>query len=65
MADKISDYIKISEAALLIGVTTNTLRNWEKAGIIKVYRWPQNNYRLYKKEELLELVTPKEVANSL
>lgn len=53
---KIADYLKITEAAKFLGVTANTLRNWEKEKKIKVYRNPQNSYRLYKKEDLEELL---------
>ncbi|MFW6174135.1 MAG: MerR family DNA-binding transcriptional regulator [Elusimicrobiota bacterium] len=53
---KISDYLKIQEAALFLGVTPNTLRNWEKKRKITVYRNPQNAYRLYKKEDLAQLL---------
>jgi len=49
---KISDYLKIKEAAEFIGVDPNTLRNWEAAGKITAYRNPKNSYRLYKKEDL-------------
>ena len=53
---KISDYYTITEAANLLGVTANTLRNWERRGTIKVYRLPQNQYRLYRKEDLEALL---------
>jgi len=53
---KIADYLKITEAAKFLGVTTNTLRNWEKEKKITVYRNPQNMYRLYKKEDLEALL---------
>jgi excisionase family DNA binding protein len=49
---KISEYLKIGEAAELLGVTENTLRNWEKDNKIKTYRNPMNDYRLYKTSEL-------------
>ncbi|MBW2969393.1 MerR family transcriptional regulator [Candidatus Woesearchaeota archaeon] len=49
---KFSDYLMITEAAKFLGVSGNTLRNWEKEGKIKVYRHPMNNFRLYKKEDL-------------
>jgi len=54
--NKISDYFKIREAARFLGVSANTLRNWEKDKKIVVYRNPQNSYRLYKKEDLQELL---------
>ncbi len=45
-------YMQVTEAAKYLGVTANTLRNWEKAGQIKVYRFIINKYRFYKKEDL-------------
>lgn len=53
---KIIDYLKIKDAAKFLGVTPNTLRNWEKEKKISVYRNPQNSYRLYKKEDLEKLL---------
>jgi len=50
------DYMMIKEAARFLGVTANTLRNWEKAGKFKTYRHPINQYRLYKKEDLEKLL---------
>ncbi len=49
---RIDEYMKITEAADYVGVTTNTLRNWEKSGKITVRRHPFNKYRLYRKEDL-------------
>ncbi|MEQ9408454.1 MAG: helix-turn-helix domain-containing protein [Fuerstiella sp.] len=49
---KLSDYLRISEAAEYLGVSPNTLRNWERAGKIEAHRHPVNSYRLFKKEEL-------------
>lgn len=54
---KIDDYLTIKEAAEFVGVTANTLRNWERDKKITVYRNPQNSYRLYKKEDLEKLLT--------
>ena len=53
---KIDEYMQIREAATFLGVSPNTLRNWEKEKKIKVYRNPQNRYRLYKKEDLETLL---------
>ncbi|MBP6869609.1 MerR family DNA-binding transcriptional regulator [Candidatus Babeliales bacterium] len=53
---KIADYLTIKQAAEFVGVTANTLRNWEKDKKITVYRNPQNKYRLYKKEDLEKLL---------
>lgn len=49
---KLSDYLRISDAAEYLGVSPNTLRNWERAGKIEAHRHPVNSYRLFKKEEL-------------
>tara|TARA_Y100001968_G_C19414916_1_gene748480 strand:- start:1729 stop:1941 length:213 start_codon:yes stop_codon:yes gene_type:complete len=49
---KLSDYLKITEAAEYLGVSANTLRNWEKVGKITAQRHPVNSYRLFKKEDL-------------
>ena len=50
--DKLKDFLRISDAAEYLGVSTNTLRNWEHAGKIAAYRHPLNSYRLFKQEEL-------------
>lgn len=49
---KISEYFSVNEAANFLGVTKNTLRNWDADKKITPYRNPINNYRLYKKEDL-------------
>jgi len=49
---KLSDYVKIAEAARLLGVSQNTLRLWADAGKVKVHRNPANGYRLFKRSEL-------------
>jgi excisionase family DNA binding protein len=54
---KITDYLTIQEAADFLGITPSTLRNWEKEKKVAVYRLPQNNYRLYKKEDLEALLS--------
>ena len=53
---KLTDYLKIKDAAEFLGVSKNTLRNWEKNKKICVYRNPQNEYRLYKKDDLEKLL---------
>ena len=53
---KLTDFMQISEAAEYLGVSPNTLRNWDNAGKITAYRHPVNGYRLFKKEELDEVL---------
>lgn len=54
--DNLQNYLLINEAALFLGVSAGTLRNWEKSGKIKTHRHPVNGYRLYKKKDLEELL---------
>ncbi len=49
---KLNEYLKITEAAHYLGVSANTLRNWEKEGKISTKRHPLSGYRLYDKEML-------------
>ncbi len=53
---KFNDYMNASEAAEFLGVTKMTLYRWEKIKRVKVYRNPINNYRMYKKEDLEEIL---------
>jgi excisionase family DNA binding protein len=48
----LADYLTVTEAAELLGVTAATLRNWDRAGKLSPRRNPLNGYRLYKREEL-------------
>ena len=50
--EKLSDYMRVAEAAEYLGVSPNTLRNWVNAGKIAAIRHPLNDYRLFKKEDL-------------
>src|SRR4029079_18971118 len=47
-----SDVLTISEAADFLGVSTATLRNWDRSGKLKPRRHPQNGYRIYLQEDL-------------
>jgi DNA (cytosine-5)-methyltransferase 1 len=53
---RMSEYMTIKEAAEFLKVTGQTLRNWDKLGKMKPYRHPMNNYRLYKKADLLKIL---------
>jgi excisionase family DNA binding protein len=45
------NWIPISEAATYLRVSKDTLRRWEKQGLLKAYRSP-TNHRYYDKKEL-------------
>lgn len=52
----LSDYLTISEAARVLGVTSQTLRNWDSDGKLIALRHPLNSYRLYKKQDLIKVL---------
>jgi CheY-like chemotaxis protein len=51
-----ADVLTISEAADFLGVSTATLRNWDRSGKLKPRRHPQNGYRIYLHEDLEALL---------
>ena len=48
-------YLRVKEAAALLGVSPNTVRAWGGAGKIPEYRHPTNRYRLYKQADLEQI----------
>jgi len=51
-----SDFMTVKEAAEFLGIAAETLRRWDKKGKLKAYRHPMNRYRLYKKQDLENLL---------
>lgn len=51
-----NDYLKLSEAAELIGKSKGTLRLWDKKGILSAVREPVSNYRKYKRSDVEALM---------
>ena len=49
-------YIKVKEAAEMLGVSVMTLHRWDAKGKLEPRRHPINNYRLYKVSELRKLL---------
>ena len=49
---KLSDYVLTAEAAQILGVSVNTVRNWAKDGRIPHHRNPANGYRLFRLRDL-------------
>jgi CheY-like chemotaxis protein len=47
-----ADVLSIGEAADFLGVSTATLRNWDRSGKLKPRRHPQNGYRIYLHKDL-------------
>jgi excisionase family DNA binding protein len=50
--EKLSEYVKIAEAAQILGVSQNTLRAWSEAGKVPMRRNPANGYRLFRRNDL-------------
>lgn len=46
------EYLTIQEAASMLGVSSSTLRNWDRSGKLKAVRHPFNGYRLYLRSDL-------------
>ena len=47
--DRLNDFLTIGEAAMFLGVSPNTLRNWGREKKVSEFRHLLNNYRLYKR----------------
>jgi excisionase family DNA binding protein len=50
------EYLRVKEAAELLGVSPNTVRAWGGEGKIPEYRHPINRFRLYKRTELESVI---------
>jgi DNA-binding transcriptional MerR regulator len=49
---KLNDYVKVAEAAKMLGVSQNTLRKWADLGLIPVRIMPTSGYRLFRPKDL-------------
>lgn len=53
--DYIEEPLAIREVSKLLGVSVDVVRNWERNGLIRVGRDPDNNYRLFGQKEIERL----------
>ena len=60
---KPDEYLRVQEAATLLGVSPNTIRSWGGDGKIPEYRHPINRFRLYKRAELESVLRDIEQSN--
>jgi len=60
---KPDEYLRVKEAATLLGVSPNTIRSWGGEGKIPEYRHPINRFRLYKRAELESVLKGIERSN--
>ncbi len=54
--ERLDGYLRVREAAEFLGVSPNTLRNWGREDKIPELRHPVNNYRLYRRSDLEEVL---------
>jgi excisionase family DNA binding protein len=52
MKTRLNEYVKVAEAAEILGVSQGTLRNWAEAGKIPFFKNPANRYRLFLRSDL-------------
>ena len=55
-APRLDTYLTVHEAADVLGVSSSTLRHWDRSGKLTAVRHPVNGYRLYRREELDSLL---------
>ena len=53
---QLSEYMTVQQAASMLGVSSSTLRNWDRSGKLMAIRHPFNGYRLYLRTELLGIL---------
>jgi excisionase family DNA binding protein len=49
---KLKEYVKVAEAAEILGVSQGTVRAWAEAGKIPMHKNPANGYRLFRRVDL-------------
>jgi excisionase family DNA binding protein len=54
---KVREYVKVAEAAEILGVSQGTVRAWAEAGKIPMHKNPANGYRLFKRDDLLAFLS--------
>lgn len=48
----LGDYVTVSVAAELLGVSANTVRAWADRGKLPAYKNPANGYRIFRRSEI-------------
>src|SRR5262245_15692955 len=57
-SQRLGEYLTVGEAAQFLGVSTWTLRNWDRTGKLTPLRHPKNGYRIYRHEDLEAVLSP-------
>lgn len=58
---QVTELITLSEASQILKVHPNTLRKWDKKGILKAVRFGERGDRRYRKEDITKMMEGKTV----
>lgn len=54
---RLNEYVKVAEAAEILGVAQGTVRSWAEAGKIPMHKNPANGYRLFRRKDLMKFLS--------
>jgi len=57
MKTRVSDYVKVADAAEIFSVSQGMVRSWAETGKIPVHKNPINDYRMFKRTDLELILT--------
>jgi excisionase family DNA binding protein len=63
-SDELSEYLTLSEVSKKLKVHPNTLRNWDKDGLLSATRFGVKGVRRYKKEDIEKFIKRGKMAKS-
>ena len=56
---QVTELLTLSEASQILKVHPNTLRKWDRKGILKAVRFGERGDRRYKKEDIEKFISKK------
>lgn len=62
--NKLSELLTLSETSQILKVHPNTLRKWDKKGILKAVRFGQRGDRRYKKDDIEKFTNESKLIRS-